>query len=70
MRHTKSIRILREPQVLDRTKLSKSTRWRLEKEGLFPRRIRLSQNAVGWYEEQIENWLIGRHTIGEIKNDH
>lgn len=30
---------------------------RLEKAGLFPQRIRLGQNRVGWREEDIENWL-------------
>lgn len=50
-------RVLRDPQVFDITKLSKSTRWRLEKAGLFPKKIRLSPNAVGWLESDIHLWL-------------
>ena len=50
-------RVLRDPQVFEITKLSKSTRWRLEKAGLFPKKIRLSPNAVGWLESDIRLWL-------------
>jgi prophage regulatory protein len=50
-------RILREPQVKARTGLSRTTRWRLEREGKFPTRIKLSANAVGWIEQDIETWI-------------
>ena len=60
-----TIRYLREPQILDLTKLSKSTRWRLEKKGLFPRKRQLSPNAVGWIEEEIQDWLLSRSICGE-----
>jgi prophage regulatory protein len=50
-------RILRDRQVFDVTKLSKTTRWRLEREGLFPKKIQLSKNCVGWWESQILSWL-------------
>lgn len=50
-------RVLREPQVSDITQLSKSTRWRLEKAGLFPKKIILSQNAVGWLASEINSWI-------------
>ena len=56
MRHQND-RVLRDPQVFEITKLSKSTRWRLEKAGLFPKKIRLSPNAVGWLESDIRLWL-------------
>lgn len=51
---------LREPQVFERTKLSRSTRWRLERDGKFPKRRRLSANAVGWLASEIENWMTSR----------
>lgn len=54
------ISYLREPQVFERTKLSKSTRWRLEKEGLFPRRRKLGKNSVAWLSNEIEDWIISR----------
>ncbi len=58
-------RVLRDPQVFDITKLSKSTRWRLEKAGLFPKKIRLSPNAVGWLESDIRLWLEQRVQEGK-----
>lgn len=64
MNQNKPIRYLRDPQVFDRTKLSKSTRWRLEKAGKFPNRRRLSANSVGWIESEIDAWLSSRELIG------
>jgi prophage regulatory protein len=30
---------------------------RLEAQGNFPRRIRLSENTVAWYENEVDDWL-------------
>lgn len=48
--------IWREPKVKQETGLSKSTRWRLEKSGHFPRKVQLSLRAVGWRAEEIIQW--------------
>jgi prophage regulatory protein len=40
--------------------LSRSTRWRLERAGKFPRRESLSSNAVGWRRAAIRQWLQGK----------
>lgn len=61
----RSDRVLRDPEVFDMTKLSKTTRWRLEKAGLFPKKIRLSPNAVGWLESDICLWLEQRIQEGK-----
>lgn len=52
--------ILRADAVVERVGLSRTTIWRQERKGAFPRRIRLSDNAVGWLEEDIQNWLANR----------
>ena len=39
-------RFVREPEVHRLTGLSRTTRWRLERAGKFPRRRRISENAV------------------------
>ena len=52
--------ILRLPQVVVRTGLSRSTLWRLERANAFPSRIRLSANSVGWSEAEIATWLAKR----------
>jgi len=54
-------RIVREPAVHDITGLSRTTRWRLEREGKFPARRKLSDNAVGWLESEIHDWITSRN---------
>lgn len=36
---------------------SRSTIWRWERSGLFPRHIQFGPNSVGWKLKDIENWL-------------
>ena len=50
-------RFLREPQVQDKTGLSRVTLWRLEKLGRFPARVQLTDGAVGWLESDIDDWI-------------
>lgn len=50
----------RWPRVHDLTGLSRPTIWRLEKDGLFPKRRRLSGNTVAWIEDEILEWLNSR----------
>jgi prophage regulatory protein len=50
-------RLLRFPAVRERTGLSRSTIWRLERNGLFPRHRRISPNAVAWPESEIVDWI-------------
>jgi prophage regulatory protein len=51
------IRILGEPEVHRLTNLSRTTRWRLEREGKFPKRLRLSGNRVGWQANEVLAWI-------------
>lgn len=51
------IRLLRLAAVIDRTGLSRSTIWRLEKAGKFPRRRRVSANVVAWLESEVTAWI-------------
>ena len=37
--------------------LSRSTIWRWQQQGLFPRSRRLGPHRVGWLLSEIENWL-------------
>lgn len=50
-------RMLRLREVTNRTGLSGTTIWRLERKGLFPRRRRISPGRVGWLEQDIEDYL-------------
>jgi prophage regulatory protein len=51
-----SLRLIRLPEVLSRTGVSAMTIWRWEKKGLFPRRLRIGANSVGWPEPEIDSW--------------
>ena len=50
-------RFVREPECLRRTGLSRTTRWRLEQQKKFPKRRRISDNAVGWLESELNAWM-------------
>ncbi len=52
--------ILRFPAVHKATGLSRTTIWRLERDGLFPNRRHLSANTVGWPRSEVEEWVAGR----------
>jgi len=51
------LRLLRFPAIRERTGLSRSTIWRLERRGAFPRHRRISANAVAWIEDEINDWI-------------
>jgi prophage regulatory protein len=57
---TVPVKLIRLPRVLERTGLSRSTIWRLERAGLFPRRRRVSANVVAWLESEVTAWIEGR----------
>jgi prophage regulatory protein len=50
-------RVLRWPQVRRITSLSRSTIWRMEREGRFPKRFRIGTRAVGWYAEEVRRFV-------------
>jgi prophage regulatory protein len=41
---------------------SRSSLWRLEKEGEFPRRVKLTPGGrrIGWKESEIQDWIESR----------
>ena len=51
---------LRWPRVRQLTGLSRSTIWRLEKNGQFPARRKLSANSVGWSLIELQAWMQSR----------
>lgn len=50
-------RFIREDEVRRITGLSRTSRWRLERRGEFPRRRRISGNAIGWLASEIQEWV-------------
>lgn len=49
-------RMLSEKQVLDIVPVGRTTLYRMEKAGRFPRSIYISPNRRIWYEDQIIEW--------------
>lgn len=41
-------------------RLSRTTLWRLERDGIFPRRIQISPGRVGWLESEVDRYVAER----------
>ena len=50
-------RLIRLPEVRGLTGLSKSSIYASIAEGTFPAQIPLGGRAVGWYEDDVDNWI-------------
>jgi prophage regulatory protein len=59
---THTDRIVREPEVQARTGLSRSTRWRLARQGKFPKSVRIAQRLIGIRESELIAWIQSRQT--------
>ena len=54
------LRFLRTNQLIEKIGLSRSSIWRLESQGKFPKRRQIGPGAVGWLEEEVEKWMLER----------
>jgi prophage regulatory protein len=52
----KDDRLLSWEQVRLMASISRSTAWRMERDGAFPRRVRVSPGRVGWWESELTWW--------------
>ncbi len=57
---TSSDRLLRHPEVIRLTGLSRATIDRLERAGDFPKRVQVSRNAVAWHGREVLVWKANR----------
>ena len=68
------MRLLRFKEVRELVGLSRSTIWRMEREGLFPLRKKISKNATAWLEEEIREWIATRknaaHSDGKREREN
>lgn len=60
-------RMLRREEVEQRTGMSRSTIYRLMREGDFPLPHRIGQRAVRWRESELETWLASRPLATGLK---
>ena len=62
--------ILNEADVLRITGIGRTTRWKLEKEGRFPTRVRLSDGRVGWRRSEVEQWIADCEPVLPVSSSH
>ncbi|MGH1540666.1 MAG: helix-turn-helix transcriptional regulator [Arenicella sp.] len=53
-------KIIRDKEVQGMTGLSRTTIWRKEKKGEFPKRVPLGKVSVGWKLSEVQNWIAQR----------
>jgi len=53
-------------EVVRRTGLSKSTIYRAEKEGAFPRRVQIGKRRVAFVEAEVDHWIAEQINAGKV----
>lgn len=53
-------RIIRLSDVKRLTGLSRSSIYAYMKAGNFPKHVQLGQRSVGWYEHEVDAWVMSR----------
>ena len=53
-------KLVRLPEVIQRTSLSRSTIYEMMAERRFPRPVKLNLRSNGWIEDEIDAWLDSR----------
>jgi prophage regulatory protein len=56
----KSFRVITKKELRQLVPYTPQHILRLEREGRFPRRIRLGENRVGWILAEVEGWIAAR----------
>lgn len=58
MQATQQNRLLNIKQIQEQVQASRVSIWRWEKEGKFPKHIKLGR-SIRWRESDIQNWIDG-----------
>lgn len=53
-------RLLRLPEVIDRTGLSKASIYRYVQLGKFPAPVIVGERAAAWVQSEIDTWIAAR----------
>jgi prophage regulatory protein len=61
------MKLLRFPTVRELTGLSRSTMWRLERRGEFPKHHRIAPNIVAWSESEVTRWIEERLGADDLR---
>lgn len=60
-------RIIRLPEVMLKTGMSRSTVYELEG---FPKPVKLGRNMSGWVESEIDAWIAARISARDAMDEH
>ena len=63
-RNFKRLNMIRLPEVIKRSGLSKPSIYRHQKLGTFPKSRKIGDRAVGWIESEIDEWVESCMVIG------
>ena len=58
------MRIIRPKELMKKLGISHATLWRWSRANGFPAKVQLGPNAVGWIEEEIDDWIL-RQQVGQ-----
>lgn len=67
MQHQVPFYLMRLPEVLTISGMSKATVYRYIKNGLFPASVPLGNGAVGWRSSDICEWLESLHETSNTR---
>ena len=59
-------KVLKLPEVINTTRLSRATIYARQKAGTFPKAIQLGPRTVGWLQSEIDAWIAER--VAESRN--
>ena len=59
------MKVIKLPEVRELTTFSNSTIYRLMKEGVFPKQIKLSERSSVWILDEIDNWFQEKRNLRE-----
>jgi prophage regulatory protein len=54
------MRLYDESECKHLTKYSRAQRWRMEKEGRFPKRVKLGERRIAWVADEVDEWASQR----------
>jgi prophage regulatory protein len=54
------MRVLRLNEVMELTGFGKTTIYQLQRARDFPRRVKMTAQAVGWIEDEVRAWIKNR----------
>lgn len=63
-------RMIKESECKSMTTLANSTRWNLEREDKFPKRIKIGSKAVAYRLSEVQAWIRGDWHPGWKSEEH